>query len=165
MKEHNNIHKQKCEELRKIRIKMADKLGIPEKIRREPCNFEGDCSGTCPACYMEERALMDRIYELSKDKSINTIFEDMNSKTKNNNNEVISDIEEHYLMGEEENVRIDNRLFNDTPPKNITSEDDLSDDIRLYGMITPHDNDKIFKDIERQKNNIKIPDFIKGNKK
>lgn len=69
-------NKQKCEELRKIRVKMAEELGIPWVVRQEPCNFNGVCKGTCPTCYKEERALMDRLYELSKNKE--KIFEGIN---------------------------------------------------------------------------------------
>jgi hypothetical protein len=67
-------HKEKCEELRKIRKNMATTLGIPSVVRDEPCNYNGHCSGTCPACYMEERALMDRIYELSENGMINLMY-------------------------------------------------------------------------------------------
>ena len=70
----NNYHKQQCEELRQIRVKMADTLGVPYVVRKEPCNFKGECSGTCPACYMEEKALMERIYELAIDGRLNMFF-------------------------------------------------------------------------------------------
>ena len=68
-----DIHKRKCEELRKVRVAMAKNLGVPEVVRDEPCNFKGECQGTCPACYMEEKALMDRIYELSKNGVVLTL--------------------------------------------------------------------------------------------
>ena len=70
-----DMHKRKCEELRKIRVTMAKTLGVPDMVRKEPCNFEGECHGICPACYMEERALMDRIYELSKNGVVLTLKE------------------------------------------------------------------------------------------
>lgn len=47
-------NKQKCEELRKIRVSLAKKLGIQDKIRQTPCDFKGECKGTCPACEKEE---------------------------------------------------------------------------------------------------------------
>ena len=50
-------HKQKCEELRSIRIALADKLGIGDKVKRTPCDFKGKCRGTCPACEYEEKLL------------------------------------------------------------------------------------------------------------
>ena len=50
-------NKQKCEELRKIRVSLAKKLGIQDKIRQTPCDFKGECKGTCPACEKEERLL------------------------------------------------------------------------------------------------------------
>lgn len=79
-----NYHKQECEELRKIRIKMAETLGIPEAVRKEPCNFDGVCSGTCPACYMEEKALMDRIYELSQNGMLDMVFGDVAKEIQDN---------------------------------------------------------------------------------
>jgi hypothetical protein len=69
-------HREKCEELRKIRKSMAKTLGVPELVRDEQCNYEGHCSGTCPACYKEERALMDRIYELHENGVIDMIYGD-----------------------------------------------------------------------------------------
>ena len=53
----NMSNKQKCEELRKIRVSLAKKLGIQDKIRQTPCDFKGECKGTCPACEKEERLL------------------------------------------------------------------------------------------------------------
>ncbi|MBO5388299.1 MAG: hypothetical protein J6A59_09195 [Lachnospiraceae bacterium] len=50
-------NKQKCEELRKIRVSLAKKLGIQGKIRQTPCDYKGECKGTCPACEKEERLL------------------------------------------------------------------------------------------------------------
>lgn len=55
-------NKEKCEELRKLRVKIAEDLGKPELVRNEPCNFTGECSGTCPACYKEEEVLMKELY-------------------------------------------------------------------------------------------------------
>lgn len=75
-KSEDEKHKEKCEELRKIRKSMAKTLGAPELVRDEPCNYEGHCSGTCPACCMEERALMDRIYELHENGVINMVYSD-----------------------------------------------------------------------------------------
>ena len=50
-------NKQKCEELRKIRIQLGEELGISDKIKQTPCEFKGKCSGTCPACQAEEKIL------------------------------------------------------------------------------------------------------------
>lgn len=75
-------NKEKCEELRKIRVRMAENLGIPEKIRQEPCNYKGECSGTCPACYKEEQILMERIYELYQTGMMDMVYGDKNSQLK-----------------------------------------------------------------------------------
>lgn len=50
-------HKKKCEELRKVRVNLADKLGLQDKIKSTPCEFKGECKGTCPACEAEEKLL------------------------------------------------------------------------------------------------------------
>ena len=48
-------NKEKCRYLKKIRKNIADKLGID--LQQRDCAFEGECSGTCPKCQQEERAL------------------------------------------------------------------------------------------------------------
>lgn len=90
----SNYHKQKCENLRQIRVKMAETLGIPDAVRKEPCNFKGECSGTCPACYMEERVLMDKIYEMYNNGMMDMIFGDDIKELKVLAND--------YIMGEDE---------------------------------------------------------------
>lgn len=50
-------HKQRCEELRKIRIELGNKLGLSDKIKQTPCEYQGPCKGTCPACAAEEKLL------------------------------------------------------------------------------------------------------------
>lgn len=49
------IHKAKCSELKKIRAKMAENLGI--ELHQRECTYQGYCSGTCPACRKEELLL------------------------------------------------------------------------------------------------------------
>ena len=46
------IHKEKCRELKKIRAKIAEDLGL--ELHQRECSYEGYCSGTCPACRKEE---------------------------------------------------------------------------------------------------------------
>ena len=48
----NRIHKEKCRELKRIRGRIAEDLGI--ELRQRECTYEGYCSGTCPACRKEE---------------------------------------------------------------------------------------------------------------
>lgn len=59
-------YKIKCEELRKIRVKVENDLGLTDIVRKTPCTFQGECIGTCPACEMEERVLMEEIYKISQ---------------------------------------------------------------------------------------------------
>ncbi len=49
------IHKEKCRELKAIRAKMAEDLGID--LHQRECTYEGYCSGTCPKCKQEELQL------------------------------------------------------------------------------------------------------------
>ena len=49
--------KKKCEELRKVRLSVAEKIGLDDNVRKEPCSFKGECKGTCPACEREEKLL------------------------------------------------------------------------------------------------------------
>lgn len=49
------IHKEKCKELKKVRAKMAEDLGID--LHQRECTYEGYCSGTCPKCMKEEMML------------------------------------------------------------------------------------------------------------
>ena len=51
----NRIHKEKCRELKRIRGRIAEDLGI--ELRQRECTYEGYCSGTCPACRREEMQL------------------------------------------------------------------------------------------------------------
>ncbi len=49
------IHKEKCRELKQIRARMAEDLGID--LHQTECTYEGYCSGTCPKCKSEELRL------------------------------------------------------------------------------------------------------------
>lgn len=53
--ERGRIHKEKCKELKQIRAKIAEDLGI--KLHQSECTYEGYCSGTCPKCKSEELQL------------------------------------------------------------------------------------------------------------
>lgn len=49
------IHKEKCKELKAVRAKIAEDLGID--LHQRECTYEGYCSGTCPKCKQEELML------------------------------------------------------------------------------------------------------------
>lgn len=53
------IHKKKCRELKLVRAKMAQELGV--ELHQRECTYEGYCSGTCPKCAAEERVLNEAI--------------------------------------------------------------------------------------------------------
>lgn len=166
-------HKQKCEELRKIRIKMAETLGIPEAVRKEPCNFDGVCRGTCPACYMEEKALMDRIYELSQNGMMDMIFGDVAKEIHDNafifdtNNVLFGDLAPLDLDGEimydADESECDNIFDKDKPVIKPSKPEGISD-IPMTGLVVPpKETEK--EQIKKQKSPIKIPDFLKGKKR
>lgn len=48
----NRIHKEKCKELKKVRARIAEDLGV--ELHQTECTYEGYCSGTCPKCKSEE---------------------------------------------------------------------------------------------------------------
>ncbi len=48
-------NKEKCRELKSIRKKMAEKLGV--ELNQTECTYEGECRGTCPKCQSEEKKL------------------------------------------------------------------------------------------------------------
>lgn len=54
-----NIGKKKCEVLKRIRMQVAKDNGIDY----EPCvcNYEGECSGTCPKCEEELEYLNQKL--------------------------------------------------------------------------------------------------------
>ena len=47
--------REKCDRLKAIRKALAEKLGI--ELHQKECDYEGDCTGTCPACKKEENIL------------------------------------------------------------------------------------------------------------
>lgn len=53
--------KEKCEFLREIRKNMAEANGISYEPRE--CNYEGDCTGTCPFCEKEAADLLAALKE------------------------------------------------------------------------------------------------------
>ncbi|MGN1410996.1 MAG: hypothetical protein ACI4WH_00610 [Oscillospiraceae bacterium] len=62
--------KQKCDYLRRMRIKIAEENGI--EYQTDKCNFSGECLGTCPKCEEELRYLNSKIDEkISKGEKVN----------------------------------------------------------------------------------------------
>lgn len=55
--------KEKCNFLRRIREKIARKIGL--NISQEPCTYEGPCSGTCPKCDQEAQQLNAQLSKLT----------------------------------------------------------------------------------------------------
>lgn len=51
--------KEVCSKLKEIRQQVADANGIP--YEPTPCNFEGECQGTCPKCEEELKYISDAL--------------------------------------------------------------------------------------------------------
>ena len=51
----SNRGKNICNELKKVRRRIADENGIPLEIKE--CTYQGPCRGTCPRCEAEVRYL------------------------------------------------------------------------------------------------------------
>lgn len=58
--EMTRIHKERCRELKLVRAKMAEELGVD--LHQRECTYDGYCSGTCPKCAAEERALNEAVW-------------------------------------------------------------------------------------------------------
>jgi len=61
------IHKEKCRELKQVRAKIAEDLGVD--LHQRVCTYEGYCSGTCPKCLQEELALNAAIMKKKMEES------------------------------------------------------------------------------------------------
>lgn len=64
--EMTRIHKERCRELKFVRAKMAEELGVD--LHQRECTYEGYCSGTCPKCAAEERALNEAVWRRQMEK-------------------------------------------------------------------------------------------------
>ena len=64
-----NKGKEKCNFLKEMRRKLAEKLGID--LKQKECTFEGQCTGTCPKCQEEELILNNALLEKETIKNIN----------------------------------------------------------------------------------------------
>ena len=168
-------HKQKCEELRKIRVKMAETLGIPEAVRKEPCNFDGDCTGTCPACFKVEKALLNRIIELSQNGMMDMIFGDTAKEIQDNAHAFDTD---NSFFGEAESLEgdimyddideLEDNTVDDKDSKQVLKSinQDKTSGIPLTGLvIPPKEKEKTNDKKNKLKNTVKIPDFLKGKKR
>ena len=120
---------------------MAENLGIPEKIRQEPCNYKGECSGTCPACYKEEQILMERIYELYQTGMMDMVYGDKNSQLKVEIESKFDDLTMGDVLDEEE-------IVDDTLDE-IDEQNDFLTDIfgksdDKVGSVTPYKPNNTF---------------------
>lgn len=65
----DRIHKEKCRQLKAIRVQMAKELGV--ELNQRECTYTGYCSGTCPKCMSEEAKLNAALFgQQKKEKGI-----------------------------------------------------------------------------------------------
>ena len=107
-------NKEKCEELRKLRVKIAEDLGKPELVRNEPCNFNGECSGTCPACYKEEEALMKELYKAYENDNAFIVSNRKVHYTEEDMNYFESDIEDYSMLDDMKVVKPSKKSVDNT---------------------------------------------------
>ena len=59
-----NKNKAKCDLLKSVRKKIADKLNVD--LKQSECTFQGTCTGTCPKCKQEEEILNNELLKRAK---------------------------------------------------------------------------------------------------
>jgi len=90
--------KELCEFLKGIRKRMADANGIAYSPHE--CHYEGDCSGTCPACEKEAAELMD---ELRKKEAVGADLKETDTLILENEKTLMGDVSAPgFVMSEEE---------------------------------------------------------------
>ena len=95
----NNKEKEKCNFLKKIRKDIAKKLGID--LKQKECTFDGECSGTCPACQMEEKILNEQL--LKKGMNENSLMPPFGLP--DNRHQTLGAIDYNYFMQEQEKAK------------------------------------------------------------
>lgn len=66
-----NKNKAKCDFLKSIRKKIADKLNVD--LHQVECTFQGTCTGTCPKCKQEEDILNKELLKRGTAVGIGTV--------------------------------------------------------------------------------------------
>lgn len=92
--------KELCEFLKGIRKRMADANGIAYSPHE--CHYEGDCSGTCPACEKEAAELMD---ELRKKEAVGADLHKLESNILEQEETLMGDVPAPYSEISEEEMR------------------------------------------------------------
>jgi len=80
-----------CELLKSIRIKIAEKYGVP--YSPHVCTYEGECSGTCHACDAELESLTQEIEVLTETFDLEQL-----DLPADNNEETSSNLNEEKIM-------------------------------------------------------------------
>ena len=113
--------KEKCEFLREIRKNMAQANGIPYEPRE--CNFEGECSGTCPFCEKEAADLLAALKEKErqgieiKRDELTTMLLDKEKMDFNDTCEAVTSEVERIMKEQEKTLRGDIREKSYFDPK------------------------------------------------
>jgi len=80
-----------CELLKSIRMKIAEKYGVP--YSPHVCTYEGECSGTCHACDAELESLTQEIEVLTETFELEQL-----DLPADNNEEISSNLHEEKMM-------------------------------------------------------------------
>ena len=168
--------KEKCEFLREIRKNMAQANGIPYEPRE--CNFEGECSGTCPFCEKEAADLLSALKEKErqgieiKRDELTTMLLDKEKMDFNDAREaMVSEVERLMEMTEsvgiirrdEEVIDPQRREFDETVRRMKEQERPLMGDIDEKSYFDPKEEELIRKE-KRRLNfyNRKIKPFLES---
>lgn len=121
-----NRHKEKCNELKGIRKKLADKLGID--LHQRECSFEGECKGTCPKCAQEENILKKAL--LSGAVALSAVALTACGSSENSSEPTMTTKER--IEQRKKECNIDTEKLNKNNKKPITGEDDpISGDVEI----------------------------------
>lgn len=152
-------HKKKCEKLRKIRVSLADKLGLQDKIKSTPCEFKGECRGTCPACEAEERLLNKALLARTA-----VIAGTALALTGCGEPQVLSG-EVQMVDVEENRASIERTKENREKVRQLNIQDELSGDVELDGLAIVEDelasDEEFLKDYISERTLTEISDIHK----
>jgi len=102
--------KEKCELLKKTRVKIAEANNIP--YVPEECNHKGDCPGTCPVCEKELEYLTYAIEQLKK-QGKKVVLEDLTAEIISASNEYNNENESAARKRENSESKVNPSLIPD----------------------------------------------------
>lgn len=116
-------NKEECKMKKELRALIAQRYGF-EGFEYKECEYDGDCSGTCPACEAEEKRLKE-------------LVDDAEAKLKKTNNNLIMGQLEPMPPRNSRNI-----VLGETDDE----DEDIEQGERLSGCIIPDFPDEIIED-------------------